>query len=111
MMSAPYLKLIMEEFMKEGDTMSYPMELNLKDAEVVEKQGPPPSADAVILQEYRDELAAEGFDWTKKPELEKAPNLDFAQERELPVNPIDAELPTTMTELRAMSKAAETPSE
>ncbi len=110
MLSAPYLKLMMEKFLKKGDHMSYPMELNIADEKVVEKEGPPPDPDAVMRDEYRKKLEAEGFDWRKKPEIE-APDLSFAKERELPIEPVDVELPNTMTELRAASKPAETPPE
>ncbi|MBK1879221.1 hypothetical protein [Pelagicoccus mobilis] len=108
-MSAPYLKLIMEQFLEDGDMMSAPMELNLKEEKVVEKKGPPPNPDAVIREDYRRKLEAEGFDWRKKPEIE-GPDLGFAKEQEHPIEPIDVELPNTMTELQAQSKPAETPS-
>ncbi len=110
MMSAPYLKLIMEQFLEEGDDMSFPMELNLNDREVVEKEGPPPDPEKVARDLYRQRLEDEGFDWTKTPEVE-GPDLGFAKERDLTVEAIDVELPNTMTELRAASKPSETPSE
>lgn len=112
MMSAPYLKLIMEQFLQEGDDMSYPVELNLEDAKVVEKQGPPPDPDAVMREAYRKQLEAEGFDWRKKPEIE-GPDLRFAKEQTLEVKPVQVELPNTMTELQAASSSSpsETPSE
>jgi len=109
-MSAPYLKIIFEKFLDEGEMMSAPMELNLDNKEEAEKQGPPPNPDALVRDEYRKRLEAEGFDWRKKPEIE-GPDLSFAKERELPIEPIDVELPNTMTELQAQSKPAETPSE
>ncbi len=110
MMSAPYLKLIMEKFLEKGDDMSYPVELNLKEQKVVEKEGPPPDPEAVMRDEYRKKLEAEGFDWRKKPEIE-GPDLRFAKEQTLEVKPVDVELPNTMTELRAASRPAETPSQ
>lgn len=109
-MSAPYLKLILEEFWDKDKMMSTPSELNLEDEKVVEKEGPPPDPDAVMREEYRKRLDAEGFDWRKKPEVE-GPDLSFAREQELPIEPLAVELPNTMTELRAQSKLAETPSE
>ena len=106
MMSAPYLKLIMEGFLQEGDDMSYPALLNTEDEILTEKAGPPPNPDAVMRDLYRERLEAEGFDWTKKPEIE-GPDLSFAKERELPINPIDVELLRT----RRASELTETPSE
>ncbi|EDY83488.1 hypothetical protein VDG1235_3115 [Verrucomicrobiia bacterium DG1235] len=110
MMSAPYLKIMVEEFMKSGDDMSYPVELDISDKKVVEKEGPPPDPDAVLRDEYRKQLEAEGFDWRKKPEVE-GPDLSFARERELPIVPVEVELPNTMTELQSRSKNEEAPSE
>ncbi len=110
MLSAPYLKLIMEKFLKKGDDMSYPVELNLGEEQVVEKEAPPPDPDAVMRDEYRKRLEAEGFDWRKKPEIE-GPDLSFAREQDLPIVPVEVELPNTMAELRAASKPAETPPE
>lgn len=110
MMSAPYLKLIMEQFLQEGDDMSYPMLLNTADEKVVEKEGPPPDPDKIARDLYRQRLEAEGFDWTKKPEVE-GPDLGFAKEREIPIDPVDVELPNTMTELRRASEPTDTPSE
>lgn len=110
MMSAPYLKLIMDQFLTEGTEMSAPMELNLKDDAAVEKAGPPPDPDAVMRQAYRERLEAEGFDWRAKPELE-LPEISLVQERVHEVKPIDVDLPNTMTELQARSQPAETPSE
>lgn len=110
MMSAPYLKLMIDQFMKKGDDMSYPMELNLAEREVVEKAGPPPDPDAAMREEYRKQLDAEGFDWRQKPEVQ-GPDLSFAKERELAVKPIDVELPNTMSELRATSKVSEAPTD
>lgn len=110
MMSAPYLKLIMEQFLEEADDMSYPMELNLQEAKVVEREGPPPDPEVLAREKYRKQLEAEGFDWRKKPEVD-GPDLSFAREQPLEVKPVDVELPNTMTELRAASRPAETPSE
>lgn len=110
LMSAPYLKLIMEEFMQEGDEMTMPVQLNIDEKEVKKREGPPPSADAVILQDYRASLEKEGFDWRQKPKVE-GPDLSYAREQDLPIEPIAVELPNTMTELRSESKTAETPSE
>ncbi|MDQ8186232.1 hypothetical protein [Pelagicoccus sp. SDUM812002] len=110
MLSAPYLKLIMEEFLKKGTEMSMPMELNLEEVEMKEKAGPPPDPEAVLREEYRKMLEAEGFDWRQKPEID-GPDLRFAKERSLEVKPVDVELPNTMTELRAASQGAETPSD
>ncbi|MBD5781595.1 hypothetical protein IEN85_18985 [Pelagicoccus sp. NFK12] len=110
MMSAPYLKLIMEQFMKDGDDMSFPMALNLEEEKKVEKEGPPPDPEALEREAYRKKLEAEGFDWRKKPEIE-GPDLSFAKEQDLQVKPLDVELPNTMTELRAASRPSETPSD
>lgn len=110
MMSAPYLRLMMEKYLQAGDDMSYPVELNLKDEKVVEKAGPPPDPEIVARDQYRKRLEEQGFDWRKTPEIE-GPDLSFAKERDLPLAPVDVELPNTMTELRASSKPAETPSE
>lgn len=108
MMSAPYLKLIVEEFMKPGPDMSYPLELNLAQSAVVEKAEPPPSPDAVLRDDYRAMLEAEGFDWTQKPEIE-GPDLSFAKERALEVKPLEVELPATMMELRTDASLFEDP--
>ncbi|MBC2606883.1 hypothetical protein [Pelagicoccus albus] len=110
MMSAPYLKIIIDEFLNKGTEMSTPMELNIADEKKVEKEGPPPDPDAVLRQEYRDKLDAEGFDWRKKPELEMDP-INLAEEKPIDVKPVDVELPNTMTELQSRSKSGETPSQ
>lgn len=110
MMSAPYLKLMMEKFLKAGDEMTYPLELNLKDEKVVEKAGPPPDPEIVARDQYRQRLEEQGFDWRRVPEID-GPDLSFARERELPLRPVEVELPNTMAELRAISKSAEAPSE
>ena len=102
MMSAPYLKIMMEKFMKGDADMSYPTSLDLSDEKVAEENGPPPSPEAVLRQEYRDQLEAEGFDWRQKPEV-AGPDLGYARERELAVKPIEVELPVTMSELRVQS--------
>lgn len=109
MMAAPYIKLMMEKYMRGGVEMSYPTEMDISETKVVEKAGPPPSPEAVLRQEYRDKLDAEGFDWRKKPEIPE-PDLNFAQERELPIKPVPVDLPNTMTELQARSAGGEAPS-
>lgn len=109
-MSAPYLKIIIEKFLDEDSMITTPSELNLEDEEVVEKAGPPPNPETVMRDEYRKRLEAEGFDWRQKPQIDPV-DLSFASEQDHTVEAIDVELPSTMTELQARSKPAETPSE
>lgn len=109
-MSVPYLKLIAEEFLKEGDMMTMPTQVSLEEEKVFEKKGPPPSPEAVMREEYRKRLEEEGFDWRKKPELD-AVDLSFAREQEHSVTALEVELPNTMTELQVRSEPTETPPE
>ena len=109
-MSAPYLKLILEQFLSEDSMITTPAELNLEDEEVVEKKGPPPNPDTVMREEYRKRLEAEGFDWRKKPEVE-GPDLSFAREQDHSVEPIEVDLFQTLTELQTRLEPVETPSE
>ncbi len=97
LMAAPYLKLLMNQFARGGDELKISIPLNLEDEpEKVEAVGPPPSPEQVALEAYRARLEREGFDWRAKPELEMPEKLGFARDREVVIEPLSVELPTTV---------------
>lgn len=105
MMSAPYLKLLVSKFAKSGDEMNIALPLNLDDAENQERIGPPRSPDNIMLENYREQLEREGFDWRAKPYVD-GPNLNFARDLPIELAPVPIDLPVTMTELERQSAAA-----
>lgn len=112
MMSAPYLKVIVEEFMNKGDTLRLTLPVDTEgDEEVAEKAGPPPDPDKVLLEQYRKRLEAEGFDWRAKPEFQGEIDYELVEGRGLQIEPVDVELPVTMTELREQTDSSETPAD
>lgn len=111
-MSAPYLKLIVEEFVNSGEEMSYPLKVDTEeDKEKSERAGPPPDPDKVLLDQYRARLEAEGFDWRAKPQYEGQIDLELVEGHEPTLEPVEVELPATMPELIEQSQAGEAPSQ
>lgn len=105
MLAAPYLKILVEEMVQDGDELIISRPLNLEDEpEKAEDIGPPPNPEQVLLQQYRERLEAEGFDWRATPQVE-APDLGLAREQPIAIEPVAVELPSTMAELEARRQA------
>lgn len=63
-------------------------------AEPAEPAGPPPSPEQAEAEFYQKAFEAEGFDWTRNPELESSlsePGL--VPDRAVEINPVPVELP------------------
>lgn len=111
-MAAPYLKVIVEEFVNRGDDMTISLPIDTEEEkEKAEVAGPPPDPDKVMLEKYRARLEAEGFDWRSKPEFEGEIDYELVEGHEPTVEPVEVELPSTIAELNQKSTAPETPTE
>ena len=68
-MAAPYMERIVDKFILNPETQVVRPIDTAEETESVVETGPPPSADAVILEITKRRLAEEGFDIHTKPEL------------------------------------------
>ncbi|MDQ8201618.1 hypothetical protein [Pelagicoccus sp. SDUM812003] len=106
MMSAPYIKLIVEKVMEPGERLHLTAPLNLKDEpEAPVKEGPPPSPEEAMAKFYQDQYDQEGFDWRSKPQVD-GPDLNYAKEKPVEVAPLNVDLPVTVSQLRNSSAQA-----
>lgn len=103
LLSAPYLDDLLRLFVKKGEEYQV-SQLNIKDETKPEEvAGPPADPEAGLADFYREKFDKEGFDWRQKPQVE-GPDLTYAREKPLPIEPVEVDLPATMSELEKQSK-------
>lgn len=110
LLAVPYLPKLtaaIQRSMGKGDPV-----LNLADVGAdappppAEKAGPPPSPEAAEAAFYQKAFDAEGFDWTRSPEIEGSlAQPQLVPERAIEIRPVPVDLPIFAFELDAMTGA------
>ena len=90
-LAAPYIKQIVEKFVVAGDEQVVRKIELAEEKQIVEAEGPPPSADAVILEITRRRLKERGFEEQTK-ELIEVPRLEAVRPK-LDIKPLPMILP------------------